>query len=168
MEEVLLLLNKTMTFMTTELPKTKQDIVKSNTSFDGYKVQVTSDAEKVRQAFHDSVAAGNLASKAQNDLSKALTATEDLMTEIEGLTEIDLATLESVEKRFEEAKHTIESKITIQIELLDKKLIEQNTTITNYELDLDPLRKEVAAADMIFQTLPRRCLKSQICFENCK
>ena len=149
----------------TELLYTKKDVIKTNISLDEYKQQADSHAESVAKALEESVSAGNAASKTQNDLIKSLTAVETLMVEIESLEAIDFETLKSAEERFGEAKNTIESNITISIELLESKLVEQKATITNYELELDPLRKQIAAVNVLFETIPKRCLKSETLFE---
>ena len=165
MDEAVLLLNKTISFMLTELVKTKGDIMKTGTALDGYKEQANRDATKIQQAHNESVVAGNLASKAQNDLSIALADVENLMIEVEALGSIDLAALEAVEERFAKAKNTIENKITVEIDSLQKKVVEQKLTITNYELDLGPLRKEVAGAVTLFNGIPMKCFKVDPAFE---
>lgn len=154
MQEALKLLNETMSFIMNELQDTKNAVNTTDVALDGYKMQAEIDAKSVDSAYNESVLAGNAAAKAKNDLQKSLQDVEELMVGIDGLDQIDYATLEDAEKRFQIAKDIIEENITAEIEILERKVLEQENTIKQYELDLTPLENQIAEREKITSALP--------------
>ncbi len=90
---------------------------------------------------------------------KALDEVEKLALDLANLENIDMAKLEDAEKRFKIANDTISGGLDQEVERLQKMSNEQNSLITKYELDLEPLRKEIAHVNEIFERIPRKCLK---------
>lgn len=147
-------MNETMSFIMNELQDTKNAVNTTDVALDGYKMQAEIDAKSVDSAYNESVLAGNAAAKAKNDLQKSLQDVEELMVGIDGLDQIDYATLEDAEKRFQIAKDIIEENTTAEIEILERKVLEQENTIKQYELDLTPLENQIAEREKITSALP--------------
>lgn len=155
------LLNETMSFMMNEVVETQNNIKDTNKKLDEYREIANNDGKKVQKANKDSVEASERASKANNDLTKSLEEVENLIESIGNLDNINIKELEAAEKRFADAKDNIENKISLEINLLQDKLVQQNNTITEYELDLDPLRKEIQMVHELFVYLPRKCFRNK-------
>jgi len=162
------LLNDTMAFMMNEVQQTKDNIKDTNEKIDEYKEVAISDAKKVQKAKDDSTMASDLAAKANNDLTKSLQDVDKLIEVIENLDEINIKELEDAERRFAAAKDTIENVIEAEINLLQRKLEKQNSTITEYELDLEPLKREVNFVNQLYLYLPKTCFRSKEGLEGAK
>jgi len=154
------LLNETMSFMMNEVVETQNNIKDTDKKLDEYKEIAIKDGEKVTKAKNDSMMASEQASKANNELTKTLEDVDQLIETIENLDEINLKELEEAERRFAAAKDTIDGAISAEIDLLQSKLVEQNNTITEYELDLGPLRKQVEFVNQLYLYLPKTCFRS--------
>ena len=162
------LLNDTMDFMMNEVQQTKDNIKETNEKIDEYKEVANNDAKKVEKAKNDSITASVLAAKANSDLTKSLQDVDKLIETIEGLDEINIKELEEAERRFAAAKDTIENVIEAEINFLENKLEEQNKTISEYELDLEPLRREVNFVNELYLYLPKTCFRSKEGLEGAK
>ncbi|XP_066935737.1 laminin subunit gamma-1-like [Clytia hemisphaerica] len=154
------LLNETMSFMMNEVVETQNNIKETDKKLDEYKEIAIEDGKKVDKASDDSKMAAEVASKANNDLTKSLEDVDKLIETIENLDEINLAELEEAERRFAAAQDQIDGAISFEINSLQNKLKSQNATITEYELDLDPLRAQVDFVHQLYQYLPKTCFRS--------
>jgi len=161
MEQARKLLNETETFMQNQLVETKNDIKITQTKLDELKSKAEEDSSKIQTALNKTEEGKNKATLAENDLIKALDNVEDLMVLIDSLPEIDFQTLEDAEDRFKKAKEIIEGNIQDEIDLLEKKSIEQEQLIKQYELDLDPLRKQIQMNSELFEYIPKSCFRKQ-------
>lgn len=155
------LLNETMSFMMNEVVETQNNIKEADKKLDEYKIIAIEDGKKVDKAKNDSMAASEIASKANNDLTESLEKVDKLIETIENMDDINEDELREAERRFEEAKDAIEGTISMEIDLLESKLKEQSDTIKNYELDLEPLRKQVDFVHQLYVYLPKTCFRSQ-------
>lgn len=151
------LMNETMAFMMNELLETKDDINKTSSELDNYKKLAIEDGETVESARKNAINASELATKTENDLNSSLEKVEQLIVEIEAMEDIDYKTLEDAENRFAVAKEIIEGTIASEIEFLQNMLVEQNNTITQHVLDLEPLRKQIKHVNTLYTELPRKC-----------
>ena len=154
------LLNETMSFMMNEVVETQNNIKETDKKLDEYKEIAIEDGKKVDKATEDSKMAAEVASKANNDLTRSLEDVDKLIETIENLDEINLAELEEAERRFAAAKDQIDGAISFEIDLLQNKLASQNATITEYELDLGPLRAQVEFVNQLYLYLPKTCFRS--------
>ena len=149
-----------MSFMMNEVVETQNNIKETDKKLDEYKIIAVEDGKKVDKAKNDSMAASELASKASNDLTKSLEEVDKLIETIENMDDINEEELKEAERRFAAAKDVIEGTISIEIDLLQSKLTEQSNTITEYELDLEPLRKQVEFVHELYLYLPKTCFRS--------
>lgn len=154
------LLNETMSFMMNEVVETQNNIIEADKKLDEYKIIAINDGVKLDQAKNDSMAASEIASKANNDLTKSLEDVDKLIETIENMDDINEEELREAERRFADAKDVIENTIQMEIDLLQSKLVEQSNTIKDYELDLEPLRKQVDFVHELYVYLPKTCFRS--------
>ncbi len=93
-------------------------------------------------------------------LAKALDDIEKLILDLSNVDKINMTKLEDAEKRFKAADETILAGLDKEVEKSKKVLESQDTVISNYELDLEPLRKQIKHVNDIFDAIPRVCLKA--------
>ena len=146
--------------MMNEVIETQENIKEADKKLDEYKIIAIEDGKKVDKAKNDSMDASEIASKANNDLTKSLEEVDRLIETIENMDEINVKELEEAERRFASAKDVIEGAISVEIDLLQSKLSEQSKTIMKYELDLEPLRKQVNFVHQLYTYLPKTCFRS--------
>lgn len=71
----------------------------------------------------------------------------------------NLYELQEAEREFKELNDDINESLYNEINTLLQQIEEQEQSITEYELDLTQLRKEVAQNIVVFDALPRKCMK---------
>ncbi|XP_047134254.1 laminin subunit gamma-1 [Hydra vulgaris] len=156
------LLNEITSFVSNELNTTNKNIHSVDKSLDVYRKQAQSEAAAIEDASSKILFAKLNASKAQSDLSNSLDDVEELVATIENLNFIDMPTLLAAESRLANASAIIKGQIASDINYLEIKLKEQESLITQYNLDLEPLRKASQKTEQLFDFIPREsCYKPE-------
>jgi len=146
-------------FTDNDIKNTQNDIDNVQINLTKYSDQAKKDAVEVQKADQDSEKAFQDTSSAQEALGNALQDVEDLLTAINNLGDIDLATLAKAEKDLKNAETKLDGQLSTDISLLEKRLAEQERNIQTYELDLTELKKQLNHSVNVLNFMPRTCFK---------